>query len=117
MSGWRLGAALLATIAVGVVFGAWLDGGSHLIIVYASPDRTEQLEIYSPRRWQGAWFDRGITPAFARLTSLPEDRVVAESGVFEFGGGIGDQIYWTKAGVGVGTVAFYRRATGRWKVG
>ena len=100
----------------GIFIGMWLAGGSHVIGVYTSPDRTEQLEIDTPQRWQRPLFRRGITPAVARLTSLQEDRVVAESGVFDFGGGIGDQIYWRRDVVQVSTVAIYRRATGTWEI-
>ncbi|QYE34674.1 hypothetical protein KZX46_18255 [Polymorphobacter sp. PAMC 29334] len=109
-------AALAAGMLLGTFLGVWLAGGSHLISVYTSPDRKEQLELYTPRRWQRPWFDQGIIPAFARLTSLTEDRIVAESRVFEYGGGIGGQIFWEKDVVQVSTVAIYRRATGKWEV-
>lgn len=109
-------AALATALAGGVALGLWLGGGSHVIGVYASPDRRQQLEVDTPARWQRPWFHRGMIPAVARLTDLQADRVVSESGVFEFGGGIGDQIYWTREGVAIGSVATYRRATDRWVI-
>ncbi|QYE34673.1 MULTISPECIES: hypothetical protein [Sphingosinicellaceae] len=108
-------AAVLAGMAVGAYLGIWATGGSTLQGIVVSPDGRERLEYYSPARWQGPYFHSGIMPVVIRLTTTGDNAVVGESRVVDIGGGSAGVI-WRRDFVQVGSVALYRRSTGRWEV-
>lgn len=105
----------LAMMALGACLGIWATGGSTLQGVALSPDTRERIEYYSPARWQGPYFHAGVMPVVIRLTTTADNEVVSQSPVVDIGGGTAGVI-WRRDLVQVGTVAIYRRTTGRWEI-